>query len=59
MMKFEQVVTPLSDLAFGNVSGSLGETSGLLLLLGGVYLWLRRDLDWRIPCGVIWTGAYQ
>jgi len=55
MMKFEQVVTPLSDLAFGNVSGSLGETSGLLLLLGGVYLWLRRDLDWRIPVSILLT----
>jgi electron transport complex protein RnfD len=56
-MKFEQVVTPLSDLAFGNVSGSLGETSGVLLLLGGVYLWLRRDLDWRIPVSILLTVA--
>jgi len=55
LMKFEQVVTPLSDLAFGNVSGSLGETSGLLLLLGGLYLWLRRDLDWRIPVSILLT----
>jgi electron transport complex protein RnfD len=43
MMKFEQVATPLADLAFGKVTGSLGETSGLLLLLGGVYLWMRRE----------------
>ena len=28
-------------LMFGNISGSLGETSGLLLLLGGVFLSLR------------------
>ena len=55
MMKFEQVATPLSDLAFGKVTGSLGETSGLLLLLGGVYLWLRRDLDWRIPVSILLT----
>lgn len=55
MMKFEHQVTPLTDLAFGNVSGSLGETSGLLLLLGGIYLWLRRDLDWRIPIGILLT----
>ncbi len=57
LMKFEQVVTPLSDLAIGNVSGSLGETSGLLLLLGGLYLWLRRDLDWRIPVSILLTVA--
>ena len=55
MMKFEQVVTPLSDLMFGKTTGSLGETSGLLLLLGGVYLWLRRDLDWRIPVSILAT----
>ncbi|NIL93307.1 MAG: RnfABCDGE type electron transport complex subunit D [Woeseiaceae bacterium] len=55
LLKFEQVVTPLSDLAFGKTSGSLGETSGLLLLLGGIYLWLRRDLDWRIPVSILLT----
>jgi len=55
MMKFEHEVTPLAGLVFGNVSGSLGETSGLLLLLGGIYLWLRRDLDWRIPVSILLT----
>jgi electron transport complex protein RnfD len=55
LMKFEQVVTPLSDLAFGKINGSLGETSGVALLLGGIYLWLRRDLDWRIPVSILAT----
>ena len=55
MLKFEGEVTPLADLMLGNVSGSLGETSGLLLALGGVYLWLRRDLDWRIPVSILLT----
>ncbi|MCG8370029.1 MAG: RnfABCDGE type electron transport complex subunit D [Proteobacteria bacterium] len=57
LMKFEQEATPLAALAFGNTGGSLGETSGLLLLLGGLYLWLRRDLDWRIPVGILLTVA--
>ena len=57
MMKFEQVVTPLSDLAFGKINGSLGETSGVALLLGGIYLWARRDLDWRIPVSILATVA--
>ena len=57
LMKFEQEVTPLADLAFGKTTGSLGETSGLLLLLGGIYLWLRRDLDWRIPVSILLTVA--
>jgi electron transport complex protein RnfD len=52
-MKFEQEVTPLTNLMFGNTLGSLGETSGLLLLLGGIYLWVRRDLDWRIPVSIL------
>ncbi|MCW8927608.1 MAG: RnfABCDGE type electron transport complex subunit D, partial [Gammaproteobacteria bacterium] len=42
LMKFEQQTTALSDLLLGNTSGSLGETSALLLLLGGIYLFLRR-----------------
>ncbi|MBT8087055.1 MAG: RnfABCDGE type electron transport complex subunit D [Gammaproteobacteria bacterium] len=55
MLKFEQQVTPLANLMFGRIGGCLGETSGVLLLLGGVYLWLRRDLDWRIPVSILLT----
>ncbi len=55
MMKFEHEITPLAALIFGKTSGSLGETSGLLLLLGGIYLWLKRDLDWRIPVSILLT----
>jgi electron transport complex protein RnfD len=55
LLKFQQEITPLTDLMFGRIGGSLGETSGLLLLLGGVYLWLRRDLDWRIPVSILGT----
>ncbi|HHH38769.1 MAG TPA: RnfABCDGE type electron transport complex subunit D, partial [Sedimenticola sp.] len=52
LLKFQQQGTGLARLLIGNTSGSLGETSGLLLLLGGIWLWLRRDLDWRIPAGI-------
>ena len=55
LLKFQQEVTPLTELAFGKTGGSLGETSGVLLLLGGIYLWLRRDLDWRIPVSILLT----
>ncbi len=57
LFKFQQQATPLVNLFLGNTSGSLGETSGLLLLLGGVYLWWRRDLDWRIPVSILVTVA--
>lgn len=53
LMKFEQEVTPLSNLILGNTTGSLGETSGILLILGGIFLWLRRDFDWRIPVSIL------
>ena len=55
LLKFEQEVTPLTNLMFGKIGGSLGETNGVLLLLGGLYLWLRRDLDWRIPVSILGT----
>lgn len=57
LMKFQQQATPLTELAFGKIGGSLGETSGVLLILGGIYLWIRRDLDWRIPVSILLTVA--
>lgn len=57
LMKFQNEGTALTDLFIGNTSGSIGETSALLLLLGGIYLFLRRDLDWRIPVSILLTAA--
>lgn len=56
-MKFLAVSTPFRDLFWGNVSGSIGETSALALLLGGVYLLLRRAFDWRLPAGMLGAAA--
>ncbi len=56
-MKFEQAGTPLSDLVLGTTSGSLGETSGLLILLCGGYLAMRNYLNWRIPASIFATVA--
>ncbi len=52
LMKFEQIDSPIFSLMFGNSSGSLGETSGVLLMVGGLYLLLRRALEWRIPLAI-------
>jgi electron transport complex protein RnfD len=57
LMKFQAQDTPLWDLMSGKTSGCIGETSGLLLLLGGLYLLLRRDLDWRIPAAILLSVA--
>ncbi|MBU2498901.1 MAG: RnfABCDGE type electron transport complex subunit D [Proteobacteria bacterium] len=45
------------DLFFGNISGSLGETSALLILLGGVYLLYRKAASWRLALSCILGGV--
>ena len=47
----------LLDMFLGNVGGSLGETSVVLLLLGFGYLLLRRVLSPRIPLAYLGTVA--
>ena len=37
--------------------GSIGETSGLLILLGGMYLMYRRYITWHIPVSLLGTLA--
>ena len=54
-MKFESQLTDLSELLLGTTSGSLGETSALLILLGGIYLAYRGFLNWRVPLGIFAT----
>lgn len=46
--------TPL-QLFLGAVPGCLGETSALALLLGGVYLLVRRVITWHTPLSFICT----
>jgi electron transport complex protein RnfD len=57
LMKFQGLDTPLWELVIGDTPGSLGETSALLILLGGLYLLRRRAFDWRIPVGVLLSVA--
>lgn len=40
-------------LILGNISGSAGETSALLILLGGVFLCFTRVANWRIPVSIL------
>lgn len=46
-----------SDLLLGNTGGSLGEISALLLILGGIYLLVRKVITWHIPVSVIGSLA--
>ncbi len=54
-LKIGQYTAGYMDLFLGNVGGSLGETSALALLLGGVYLILRKVIKPVIPLSFIGT----
>jgi electron transport complex protein RnfD len=43
--------------ALGTISGSLGETSALLLLAGGLFLIWMRVITWHIPAAMLGTLA--
>ncbi|MBO5907970.1 MAG: RnfABCDGE type electron transport complex subunit D [Clostridia bacterium] len=45
----------LIDMLVGNRMGALGETCAIALIVGGVYLILRRVIKWQIP--VIYIGT--
>ena len=45
------------DLFLGNVGGCIGETSALLLLIGFVYLLVRKVVSLRIPVAFLGTVA--
>ncbi len=43
----------LSKAFWGNIGGSLGETSTLAWLIGGLFLLLRGTVTWHTPVGVL------
>jgi len=43
------------DLLLGITSGSIGEMSGLALLLGGIFLLARKVITWHIPITLLAT----
>lgn len=47
----------VSDMFVGNIPGSLGEVSALMLLIGGVYLIWRKVINWQTPVAYIATVA--
>lgn len=47
----------LREILVGEYAGSIGELSSLLLLLGFVYLLLRRVISWHIPVSFLSTVA--
>ncbi len=50
-------IPQLLDLLTGNMGGSLGEVSAVAILLGLVYLLVRKIITWHIPVSILLTVA--
>lgn len=57
LMKFEGKLTPLMDLFTGNVAGSIGETSAVAIIIGGLYLRYKGYINWKLPLGYLGSMA--
>ena len=42
-----------SDMLLGNIGGSLGEVSALMLLLGGLYMLWKKVITWHTPVAIL------
>ncbi|MHC1739067.1 MAG: RnfABCDGE type electron transport complex subunit D [Ignavibacteriaceae bacterium] len=51
--KFEKITAGLTPMFMGNIGGSIGETSGLAILIGGVFLIIIGVVNWRVPLAMI------
>ena len=45
------------EMLFGEIGGSLGEISALLLILGGLYMLFTKVITWHIPVSIIGSVA--
>lgn len=50
------VALNLMDLFLGKNGGALGETCALALIIGGIYLLVRKVISWHIPVAFIGTA---
>ena len=60
LASLKQGVTPdvkIFDMVLGNTPGCIGEVSVILLVIGGLYLLIRRVITWHIPVAYIGTVA--
>ena len=63
LLPAHRAVVGLHELLIGQAvqlsRESLGETSALLILLGGIYLVARNMMNWRIPVAVLGSGMVE
>lgn len=57
LLKTGQAMPGFLDMAIGNISGTIGEVSAIALLIGGIYLLIRKVISWQIPVIYIVTVA--
>lgn len=41
------------DLLMGNIPGAMGQVSALAIIIGGIYLSVRKVADWKIMVGIV------
>lgn len=51
--KFDKVFTSIQPMFLGNIGGSLGETSALAILIGGIFLIAVGVVNYRVPLAMI------
>ncbi len=52
----EGTAPEIVDIFLGNIGGTIGETCKLALLLGGIYLLIKKVITWHIPVAFIGTA---
>ena len=57
MSTLTEKIPTLLELLLGFTSGSAGEMSALALILGGLYLLIRKVITWHIPITILVTMA--
>ncbi len=57
MSTISEKIPTILELLLGISSGSAGEMSGLALILGGLYLLIRKVITWHIPVTILLTMA--
>lgn len=53
LFKNEKIITPYTNLLFGNSMGCIGETFRIGIIIGGLFLILAKISSWRIPLSAV------
>ena len=49
LYRSERIITPYTDLLFGQCAGSMGEVFRLGIIIGGLFLIFSKISNWRVP----------